>query len=105
MDGAAKEIQERGKPDAAAVVADMGDATEPVDLIEGDGDAVIEGGIVEIEYSIVNPADGTELESSWGLRMRRAGTQPIPLDPGVPELQRGSCRHEGRRPAGVRRVG
>ncbi len=60
--GAQAEVEERGRPevDVAADVAD-----EPVVLVEGSGDEVIEGGSVEIHYTIFKPSDGSELESSW----------------------------------------
>ncbi len=58
-------IEERGKPDPAAVVAEVGDSTEPVDLVEGSGEEVIADGAVQIHYSVINPADSSELESSW----------------------------------------
>lgn len=66
-------VDERGKADPAAVVAEVGDATEPVDLVPGTGDAVIADGTVEVHYSVINPADGTELESSWAIG------EPVPI--------------------------
>lgn len=68
-------IEERGQPDPGAVVAEVGDATEPVDLVEGSGDTVIPEGAVEIQYSVINPSDNSELESSW------AAGQPVPPIP------------------------
>lgn len=67
------EVEKRGKPDPATVVAEVGDATEPVDLVEGTGDPVAPEGTAEIQYSIINPADNSELESSWD------SGQPVPV--------------------------
>lgn len=62
--GSLAEVEERGRPDAAAA-ENVGD--EPVDVIEGEGEVVIDGGSVEVHYTIFNPKDGSELESSWDL--------------------------------------
>lgn len=69
-------VEERGKPDPATVVAEVGDSTEPVDLVDGTGDVVIPEGTVEIHYSIINPADNTELESSWAT----GAAVPVPVN-------------------------
>ncbi|MEZ5238147.1 MAG: FKBP-type peptidyl-prolyl cis-trans isomerase [Microthrixaceae bacterium] len=69
------QIEERGQPDPAEVVAEVGDASEPVDLVEGTGEAVIPDGAVEVHYSVINPADSTELESSWAV----GAPVPIPI--------------------------
>lgn len=66
-------VEKRGKPDPAAVVAEVGDATEPVDLVEGTGDVVIPEGTVTVHYSIIVAGDNRELESSW-----TAG-EPVPI--------------------------
>jgi peptidylprolyl isomerase len=68
-------IEERGQPDPAAVVAEVGGATEPVDLVAGTGDAVVPAGTVEVHYSVINPGDNSELESSWAM----GEVVPIPL--------------------------
>lgn len=68
-------IEERGQPDPAAVVAEVGDASEPVDLVEGTGDPVIPDGAVEVHYSVIQLSDNTELESSWAVGQ----PAPIPL--------------------------
>lgn len=68
-------VEERGQPDPAEVLAEVGDSAEPVDLVEGTGDEVIAEGAVEVHYSVINPADGSELESSWAV----GGPVPIPL--------------------------
>lgn len=68
-------IEKRGQPDPAAVVAEVGGATEPVDLVVGTGDAVIPDGTVEVQYSVINPGDKSELESSWAV----GEAVPIPL--------------------------
>lgn len=58
-------VEERGKPDPTAALTKVGGSTEPLDLVEGTGDAVDPEGSVEIHYSIVNSRDGKQLESSW----------------------------------------
>lgn len=59
-DGAQKEVEKRGAP--KDVKAPEGDA--PVDLVEGDGAAVAEGGSVKVHY-VLAKIDGTPIESSW----------------------------------------
>ncbi len=76
------EIEERGAPDAAEVVAEVGDGSEAVDLVAGEGDAVIEGGTTTVHYVIINPADNTQLESSWDI----GEPVPIPLGQVFPEF-------------------
>ena len=60
---ASAEVEQRGAPEASVAAEVTGE--DPVDLVEGDGDEVIEGGAVTVHYSIVNPAGGEVLESSW----------------------------------------
>lgn len=78
----AAEVDQRGQPDPAAVVAEVGDATEPVDLVDGTGDAVIPNGTVEVHYSVINAGDSSELESSWSA----GAAVPIPLGQVFPEF-------------------
>jgi len=59
-DGAAAEVEARGKP-----TPEVPEGDAPVDLIEGDGAEVVEDGTVEIQYVISKASDGTEVESSW----------------------------------------
>lgn len=71
---ATAEVEERGAPEAS--VADEVTGDEPVDIVEGDGDEVVEGGAVMAHYTIINPETGEILESSW-----QAGEAiEIPLD-------------------------
>ncbi|MCB0951410.1 MAG: FKBP-type peptidyl-prolyl cis-trans isomerase, partial [Microthrixaceae bacterium] len=75
-------IEERGAPDPADVVTEVGDAAEPVDLVPGEGDTVVEDGSVTVHYVIVNPADQSQLESSWEV----GSPAPIPLSQVFPEF-------------------
>lgn len=88
-------VDKRGQPDPATVVAEVGDATGPVDLVEGTGDAVIPEGTVEVQYSIINPRDNKELESSWA----SGSAAPIPVSqvfPAFAEMMDG-MKEGGRR--------
>ncbi len=73
-DSAAAEVEDRGAPDPSVAEEVSGD--DPVDLIEGEGDEVNPGGTAEIHYVIINPADGSELESSWAMGQ----TVPVPVN-------------------------
>ncbi|MFV0318164.1 MAG: FKBP-type peptidyl-prolyl cis-trans isomerase [Microthrixaceae bacterium] len=75
-------ITERGAPDVAEVVAEVGDGSAPVDLVEGDGDVVIEDGTATVHYVIINPKDGSQLESSWEI----GDPVPIPVAGVFPEF-------------------
>ena len=69
------EVEQRGQPDPAELLAEIGDEAGPLDLVVGTGDEVLADGAVTIHYSVINPADNSELESSWAV----GGPVPIPV--------------------------
>ena len=71
-DPALAAVEERGEPEASVTEQVTGDG--PVDIVEGDGEAVGAEGSVTIHYTIFNPANDEVIESSW-----ESGPQDIPL--------------------------
>lgn len=92
-------IEERGKPDPAAVIAEVGDSTEPVDLVDGIGEEVNLDGSVQVQYSLINPADESVLETSWADGALEATALSVPVEgrfPGFADAMEG-MREGGRR--------
>ena len=69
-----------------------------IDLVEGTGQTVALGDILEVQYVGVTADDGTEFDSSWS-----RGAQPFRLSAGksavIEGWNEGADRHEGRRGA------